>query len=94
MSLPLERRKLDRDYASTEAVAASMVLALAGNFDPANVPQEGEEKIAWLGIEFQQLGPELARANKAAEFTEDGKNGLLVTYVYRILLPRCAHADR
>ena len=82
VSLPLERRKLDRDYASTEAVAASMVLALAGNFDPANVPQEGEEKIAWLGIEFQQLGPELARANKAAEFTEDGKNGLLVTYVY------------
>lgn len=58
--------------------------SLKGNTDPSNIPvSEAEEnRIAWLGIESQALNPELAKANKISEETDDGKNGVMVTYVY------------
>lgn len=85
LAMPLmERGDRGRYDDSVEPVSAAMILTLAGNFDPLNVPKAGAaEQIAWLGVEFQQLDAELARANKVAEFTEDGRRGLLVTYVYQ-----------
>jgi len=83
VSLPLQRRRGAGHRGDREPVTAGMVLELARNFDSTNVPQSGgEEKSAWLGIEFQKLDSALARAKGVAEFTGDGRYGLLVTHVY------------
>lgn len=52
--------------------------------NPANVPlnEKDENSIAWLGIEFQQLTPDLARMNKVSELTKNGKNGAVVSYIF------------
>jgi S1-C subfamily serine protease len=44
--------------------------------------EEEERRLAWLGLEFQGLNKELARANKVAELTKDGETGAIVSYVY------------
>ena len=52
--------------------------------DPNNVPlsEEEESRLAWLGVELQQLGRELAREHGVAHLTRDGELGGLVVYVY------------
>lgn len=82
LSMPLTRRSLDRYSRNNETVVAPIVTKLLKDIDPNNVPQQGAEKIAYLGIEFQTLDAELARAKKVAEITNDGENGLLITHVY------------
>lgn len=54
------------------------------DFDPNNVPlsEEEENRLAWIGMEFQPLDKELARANGVSHLTNDGETGALVTYVY------------
>ncbi len=85
LTFPMERRKLERErYSSrsdTQEVAAAMVSTLLRNFDPNNVPRQGEEKIAYLGVEYQVLDEELARANNASSYTRNGEEGLLVSFV-------------
>jgi len=41
-----------------------------------------EKRPLWLGVEYQPLTPQLARALDAEEPTRDGARGLLVTHVY------------
>ncbi|MFZ2655475.1 MAG: PDZ domain-containing protein [Victivallales bacterium] len=50
----------------------------------ANIPlsEKDENRIAWLGLELQQLNPGLARMNKVSELTKNGKNGAVVSYVF------------
>ncbi len=50
----------------------------------ANVPmsEKNENSIAWLGLEFQQLNPGLARMNNVSELTKNGRNGAVVSYVF------------
>lgn len=57
---------------------------LSGAFDPDNVPlSEAEEsRIAWLGVELQELDEELARINGVSEWTQNGRTGGLVSYIY------------
>lgn len=52
--------------------------------DPNNIPlsEDEEERIAWLGVELQPMNQELARANDVSNLTENGRTGVLVTYVY------------
>ena len=52
--------------------------------DPNNVPlsEVEESRVAWMGVEMQSLGRELARANNVSDRTSDGEMGGLVTFVY------------
>ena len=56
----------------------------AKHADPSNVPltEAEENRIAWLGVVMQPLNPELARINKVSHLTQDGRTGVLVSYVY------------
>ncbi len=83
LALPLSFRRGVSEYRNDEnQVATSMVQELVGDFDPLNIPQQGPEQIAWLGIEYQRLDEGLARANNVELFTEGGDTGLLVSHVY------------
>lgn len=66
------------------AYVTSALADLAQNADPSNVPlsEEEENRIAWLGVELQNLDRELARANNVSELTQDGQSGAIVSYVY------------
>ena len=69
----------------TPAAQLAAVLAdLKKNTDPYNIPltEDEESRVAWLGVELQQLTPELARANHVADQTSDGHSGAMVTFVY------------
>lgn len=63
---------------------ASALQGLPATADPGNtpLPESEENRIAWLGVELQPLGRELARANGVADQTRDGETGAMVTYVH------------
>lgn len=82
LALSLKKRALKNDYNPERIVPSILIADLMKTFDGANVPRSGTPENTWLGVEYQSLNPALARANHAAEFTEDGKRGLLVTHVY------------
>ncbi len=92
IALPLARRDsgTERRYSFSRAVltptayALGLLAALDAELDPANVPlsEEEENRLAWLGVELQPLGRELARANRVADQTQDGRTGALVTFVH------------
>jgi hypothetical protein len=54
------------------------------HFDAAARPMSRKEELgtAWLGVEYQQMTPPLARAQKVESATRGGSRGLLVTHVY------------
>lgn len=56
----------------------------APHLDPNNTPlsEQEENRLAWLGVEMQPLGRELARLNGVSHLTRDGETGALVSYVY------------
>jgi hypothetical protein len=62
----------------------SILDAPQANADPDNVPvaEKEEQRLAWMGVQCQPLGPELARFNKVAHLTSDGASGVLISYVY------------
>ncbi len=66
------------------AYVTSLLSDVAEHTDPSNVPlsEEQESRIAWLGVEMQNLDTELARVNEVSELTRDGSFGALVSYVY------------
>ena len=82
LSLLLERRRIRQAGGIKYPVSADLLREQMKDFDLSNVPRKGDEQIAWLGIEFQQMDPALARAKNAAELTADGKYGLLILSVY------------
>jgi hypothetical protein len=95
LALPVMRREKastsepkygrDEDAHLTPVKMLARALAdLKANTDPNNVPltEEQENRLAWLGVEMQALTPELARANKVADQTQDGQTGGLVTFIY------------
>ena len=88
VSLPLERRKLDRDYASTEAVAASMVLALAGNFDPANVPRRERKRSPGSALNSSSSAPSSPGRTKPPNSPKTARTDCSSLTSIRILLPR------
>jgi hypothetical protein len=57
---------------------------LAANTDASNMPlpEESENRLAWLGVELQPLDSDLARANNVSHLTNEGQTGALVSYVY------------
>jgi hypothetical protein len=94
VALPFKRRPLPTteerwmsEEASTLTAATDLIPVLAdveAHSDPGNVPlsEQEEARLAWLGVELQELTPELARINNVAHLTDDGSSGALVTYVY------------
>lgn len=54
------------------------------NADPDNVPlsEADESRIAWLGVELQNLDEDLANANNISELTQNGEVGAIVSFVY------------
>lgn len=83
LALPLARRTLERQYGNGNFGTENAQL-LAGelqNFDPDNIPRAPGAGNAWLGVDFQKLDENLARANRVSEFTRNGECGLLVTRV-------------
>lgn len=74
----------DEPAATPVAYIAALLADVARNGDPSNVPltEEQENRLAWLGVELQDLDRELARANKISELTQDGSIGALVSYIY------------
>jgi hypothetical protein len=81
-----ERSYYGRDSMDLTAAQylGGVMAELAKNSDPSNVPltEEEEARLAWLGVELQQLDRELARANKVSDLTRDGQTGALVSFVY------------
>lgn len=82
-----EENRYGSDDNPTLTLASQLTGTLADPIaaaDTANVPlSEAEEnRLAWLGVELQQLTPELARLNKVSQLTQDGETGALVTFVY------------
>lgn len=57
---------------------------LPAALDSSNIPlgEDQENRLAWLGVVLQPLDRELARANKVAEYTQDGRIGALVNFIY------------
>jgi hypothetical protein len=96
VAMPVEKREPvtarrdqgSRDRARTRSthavVLANAVAALPEGADPANVPvsEADENRLAWLGVELQPLGRDLARANGVADQTRDGEAGALITFVH------------
>ena len=62
-----------------------VLTSLDKSSDPNNVPlsEEEENRVAWMGVELQNLGRELARANNVSDLTRDGSTGALITHVYK-----------
>jgi hypothetical protein len=79
-----ERYSSARPTLTAASYVADTLANLSKNVDSHNVPlsEEEERRLAWLGLEFQSLNRELARANKVAELTKDGETGAIVSYVY------------
>ncbi len=69
-------------------VPAALVKAILADIenhnDPSNIPlpEEEENRLAWLGVELQGLNKELARVNNVSHLTRDGETGALISYVY------------
>ncbi len=93
IALPIARRRKvaiasQWDESMPEITAANdirfVLHDLAEHIDPDNVPlpEEQENRIAWLGVELQAMDQELARVNQLADQTNDGTTGAIVTYVY------------
>ncbi|MCK4600987.1 MAG: hypothetical protein KAU28_00875, partial [Phycisphaerae bacterium] len=93
VALPIIRREkvsLERSWSrkggelTAAAQLAELLLDLAENSDPGNVPltEQEENRLAWLGAELQPLNKELARINKVSDLTKDGEIGALVSCVY------------
>lgn len=63
---------------------ATIVKEKGKNLDPENCPrsEEDENRLAWLGVELQQLDEDLARVNNVVDQTFGGRSGGIVTYVY------------
>ncbi len=80
-----EYRWSSNDPVTTPIAYVTELLAdLAQSTDPSNVPltEAAENRIAWMGLELQNLDQDLARINKVSELTRDGETGALVSYVY------------
>lgn len=92
VAFPIERRLGEersrwnnpRKVLLSSEYLAALVEDAAAHADPANVPvvAEAEDRLAWLGVETQDLNRDLARANGVSTFTQDGSTGALVSYVY------------
>jgi serine protease Do len=57
---------------------------LTAHIDTRNIPLKDldEHRLAWLGVELQPLSRNLARENRVSEYTQDGKTGAIISYVY------------
>lgn len=92
LALPMSRRdplgdnkRWSRSEPSLTPVAyVFAALAGADAMDPNNAPrsEEEENRIAWLGVEMQNLDSDLATVNHVSEITQDGSMGAMVSYVY------------
>ncbi|MBS0188523.1 MAG: PDZ domain-containing protein [Planctomycetes bacterium] len=95
VALPMARRDRlgggDRSYSRSDddvlmpaGVLGAVVRQGEGAYDPDNKPlsKEHEQRLAWLGVEMQEVNPDLARANNIVEMTNGGRSGGIVTYVY------------
>ncbi|MGD8453226.1 MAG: hypothetical protein PVJ57_15520 [Phycisphaerae bacterium] len=62
----------------------ALLADMVANADPSNVPltEEEESRIAWLGVELQNLDADLARAHGVSDLTQNGSTGAIVSYVY------------
>jgi len=95
LAFPLARRdkaKMERSYSynrnKKNLISVEYIKNILDNplnhADNSNipVPEKEEGRIAWLGIEAQALNSELARTKKVSDLTEDGRKGILITYIY------------
>ena len=79
-----DRSNSDRAMMMPAGYFADALAEGAKALDPSNVPltEDEENRLAWLGCEFQVMNPELARANKVSDETHNGRIGARVSYVY------------
>ncbi len=92
--IPLMRRKLvkdDDDYWSSDSADQTPVQYVLDHVadlkeygDPNNAPvsEIEENRIAWLGVEMQDLDEELATINNVSKITRNGEIGAIVSFVY------------
>ncbi len=94
LAIPLTQRTkvtVDDEWDAAGAVMTpiSYIMALLddleAHLDPNNtpLPEEEENRIAWLGVELQRVDAELARMNEISDITNDGSFGAFVTYIYK-----------
>ncbi|MCI0362705.1 MAG: PDZ domain-containing protein [Phycisphaerales bacterium] len=93
VAIPMMRRTkvtVEREWHndSAELIPANhirdLMAKLPDHIDATNVPlsEEEENRLAWMGVELQDLDAELARVNNVSALTRDGNIGALVTWVY------------
>ncbi len=92
LAMPLQMRRAPRNQHMSRPIilmpfaeiTAMLAADKAENFDKQVKPQPEEDTttLAWLGIEFQRLTPELALMKNIASLTNNGNNGLMITYIY------------
>ncbi len=81
-----KRNKWDRKGTSLTPVGHLWELMddIPSHADASNVPlgEADESRLAWLGVELQELNEELARANNVSDQTNDGSTGAMISYIY------------
>ncbi len=74
----------DKPILVPAAQVKAILSDLENHIDPNNIPlpEEEENRLAWLGVELQGLTKDLARVNNVSHLTRDGATGALISYVY------------
>lgn len=72
----------ERKFSLLSAAELEKMLADPSAMLPFAQMANRPDDIGFLGVEYQNLNPELAQSEKVAEFTRNGREGLLITYVY------------
>lgn len=74
----------DKPILVPAALVKAILTDIESYSDPSNIPlpEEEENRLAWLGVELQGLNKELARVNNVSHLTRDGETGALISYVY------------
>ena len=90
IQMQAETRYYGRGYSQQETLSMPVgrlasILADKESLDATQKPlsEEDSKRIAWLGIETQDVTRDLARAKNASLVTKGGEVGALVTYVYK-----------
>ncbi len=72
----------ERKMALLSAVGLEKLLANRGETLPLSEMSNSADAVGWFGVEYQVLTPELAQSENVAALTRNGREGLLISYVY------------
>ena len=72
----------ERRFSLLSAADLTQMLGDPAEILPFEAMTNRPDDVGFLGVEYQNLTPELAQAEHIADLTEDGRIGLLISFVY------------